>query len=225
MGTVPSCHSPVTSGVCSMAASKVVQSDFASKILEKHGWTEGAGLGKEEQGMQAPIRVFLRKTEDKTGMGHDPGKEFTDHWWMRVFNDAAKKGGTKTEIKCPKERKEKEMSEKQKAFYSRFTKGGILDQGVEEKKMDTDEESSSDDEPALKKSVPTLNDLHKICGGATGSRAGAAGMKMGGKLSRAAAQEKLFEEKIKSKTNKYEVQDGIESDTIPAEDETKKKKK
>ena len=28
-------------GVCSMAASKVVQSDFASKILEKHGWTEG----------------------------------------------------------------------------------------------------------------------------------------------------------------------------------------
>ena len=31
-------------------------------------------------------------------MGHDPGKEFTDHWWMRVFNDAAKKGGTKTEV-------------------------------------------------------------------------------------------------------------------------------
>lgn len=24
-------------------------------------------------------------------VGHDPGKEFTDHWWMRAFNDAAKK--------------------------------------------------------------------------------------------------------------------------------------
>jgi len=208
-----------------MASSKVVQSDFASKILGKHGWTEGAGLGKDEQGMQVPIRVFLRKTEDKTGMGHDPGKEFTDHWWMRAFNDAAKKAGTKTETKCPKERKEKELSEKQKAFYSRFTKGGILDQGVEEVKKDTDSGSSSEEEElALKKSVPTLDDLHKFCGGATGSRAGAAGIKMGGKLSRAAAQEKMFEEKLRSKKNKHENGVDNECDT-PGEDKKSRKRK
>ena len=24
------------------------------------------------------------------GVGHDPGKQFTDHWWDNVFNSAAK---------------------------------------------------------------------------------------------------------------------------------------
>ena len=27
---------------------------------------------------------------DKAGVGHDPSKEFTDHWWDNVFNNAAK---------------------------------------------------------------------------------------------------------------------------------------
>lgn len=55
--------------------------------LEKYGWEKGSGLGKEEQGMKEAIKVKLKF--DSTGVGHDPGEQFTHNWWEKAFNTAA----------------------------------------------------------------------------------------------------------------------------------------
>ena len=49
----------------------------------------GQGLGKYSQGMSEPIKPSLKF--DKTGVGHDPAKEFTDTWWSDAYKQAADK--------------------------------------------------------------------------------------------------------------------------------------
>ncbi|XP_012941845.1 G patch domain-containing protein 4 [Aplysia californica] len=205
-------------------------SEFARKQLEKHGWKKGSGLGKEEHGRADPIKVTLKM--DKAGVGHDPGKEFTDHWWMRAFNDAAKKIGTKKQAdpsESAETKKEKETSDRKKRFYAQFVKSSVLANGVEEK--DEDAESSSEDEDSTpQESLPTLDDLHKFCGGATGHRAAMFGFKMKGKLGRVAAHDRMFEEKLKSDSQSLVVGsidtklDETERDS-PSTDKKKKRKK
>mmetsp|Transcript_66903 Transcript_66903/g.143051 ORF Transcript_66903/g.143051 Transcript_66903/m.143051 type:complete len:319 (+) Transcript_66903:2-958(+) len=41
------------------------EDDFATKMLKKMGWKEGSGLGKEGQGMAAPL--IMKKTDTRTG--------------------------------------------------------------------------------------------------------------------------------------------------------------
>ncbi|CAB3999064.1 G patch domain-containing 4-like, partial [Paramuricea clavata] len=61
--------------------------DFAKKQLEKHGWSEGKGLGKDESGRASAIKVGVKN--NTLGVGFDVGKEFTNHWWDHLFNKAA----------------------------------------------------------------------------------------------------------------------------------------
>uniref|UniRef100_A0A4X2LCG7 G patch domain-containing protein 4 n=1 Tax=Vombatus ursinus TaxID=29139 RepID=A0A4X2LCG7_VOMUR len=60
---------------------------FAEEQLQKHGWIQGKGLGKKEDGIAQAIKVKLK--QDNAGVGHDPSKEFTDHWWSQLFNKTA----------------------------------------------------------------------------------------------------------------------------------------
>uniref|UniRef100_A0A8C9J7I3 G patch domain-containing protein 4 n=1 Tax=Panthera tigris altaica TaxID=74533 RepID=A0A8C9J7I3_PANTA len=60
---------------------------FAEEQLLKHGWTQGKGLGRKENGITQALRVTLK--QDTHGVGHDPAKEFTDHWWNELFNKTA----------------------------------------------------------------------------------------------------------------------------------------
>lgn len=60
---------------------------FAEKQLLKHGWTQGKGLGRKENGITQALKVTLK--QDTHGVGHDPAKEFTDHWWNELFNRTA----------------------------------------------------------------------------------------------------------------------------------------
>merc|ERR1712173_135436 len=60
---------------------------FAERFLEKTGWREGKGLGKNEQGIVDPIKASLKF--DSTGIGHDIAKEFTNHWWDLAFKKAS----------------------------------------------------------------------------------------------------------------------------------------
>uniref|UniRef100_A0A8C0JUR1 G patch domain-containing protein 4 n=1 Tax=Canis lupus dingo TaxID=286419 RepID=A0A8C0JUR1_CANLU len=60
---------------------------FAEEQLLKHGWTQGKGLGRNENGITQALRVTLK--QDTHGVGHDPAKEFTDHWWDELFNRTA----------------------------------------------------------------------------------------------------------------------------------------
>ena len=49
---------------------------FAEKLMRKQGWTDGQGLGRQEQGIVDPIKATLKF--DTTGIGHDIAKEFTN---------------------------------------------------------------------------------------------------------------------------------------------------
>ncbi|CAL1526576.1 unnamed protein product [Lymnaea stagnalis] len=202
----------------------MADSDFAKRQLRKYGWTEGAGLGKQENGRSDPIKVSLKM--DKTGVGHDPGKEFTDHWWLRVFNEAAQKiGQNKTNISSESTKK----SEDKKNFYKGFVKSSTLSNGIEKANKDSDSsDEESNDGPKV--SLPTLDDIHKFCGGATGHRAAMFGIKMKGKLSRVAEQDQQFEEQLKKKENRVGdcTQEKRTSDEVqnrPNNDTDKKMKK
>ncbi|VTJ69267.1 Hypothetical predicted protein, partial [Marmota monax] len=45
------------------------------------------GLGRKENGITQAIKVTLK--QDTHGVGHDPAKEFTNHWWNELFNKTA----------------------------------------------------------------------------------------------------------------------------------------
>ncbi|KAH9489930.1 G patch domain-containing protein 4 [Bulinus truncatus] len=158
-------------------------------MLKNQGWKEGSGLGKQEDGRAEPIKVALKK--DKRGVGHNLGEEFTDHWWLRVFNEAAQKIGGKKEGDIEREKVEKKSV--QNALYKGFVKSSTLTDGVETSVRD----SESDEDEKIDTEVPTLDDIYKFCGGATGHRAAMFGIKMKGKLSRVAKQDSHFEETLK----------------------------
>lgn len=47
----------------------------------------GQGLGKHNAGISQALKPSLKF--DNTGFGHDKAADFNDHWWERVFNEAA----------------------------------------------------------------------------------------------------------------------------------------
>ena len=67
----------------------VKKAHFAQTLMKKYGWSEGAGLGKREQGRQAPVKVLMKM--DKTGLGAKPGEEMANPWWAKAFNKHCKK--------------------------------------------------------------------------------------------------------------------------------------
>lgn len=50
-------------------------------------WLPGDGLGKNTDGIVAPIKASLKF--NTAGLGQDPAKDLTNNWWERVYNDAA----------------------------------------------------------------------------------------------------------------------------------------
>jgi len=65
------------------------QCDYGLKILEKMGWTEGKGLGVQENGRQECVQV--RRREDNLGLGTQTvtGEfKWNNNWWETKFNTA-----------------------------------------------------------------------------------------------------------------------------------------
>ncbi|KAI0240336.1 G patch domain-containing protein 4 [Lamellibrachia satsuma] len=99
--------------------------------LEKHGWQKGSGLGRGENGIKEAIKVKIKN--DTTGVGHDPGKEFSFHWWDHVFNKAAnsfqvhntEEGVRVTQVPA-KSKKAKKKATKKPAVWE-FYKGFYFD--------------------------------------------------------------------------------------------------
>merc|ERR1712014_153347 len=56
---------------------------------KKYGWTEGAGLGKREQGRKIAAKVAMKM--DTTGLGAKPGEEMANPWWAKAFNKHCKR--------------------------------------------------------------------------------------------------------------------------------------
>ncbi|XP_046570839.1 G patch domain-containing protein 4-like isoform X2 [Haliotis rubra] len=168
-------------------------STFARNQLLKHGWTEGSGLGREESGMTKAIKVHIKN--NKTGVGHDPGAEFTHHWWDHVFNKTAKaikvgadQNGEVTLSKKSPDSKEEKKAKKKMVLYGNFVKGATLKQEegrhVEEKEGSSS--SESEEETVYK---PSEEEVFQRCGGRTAHKGARHGLKLNGKLQRVQAME------------------------------------
>ncbi|KAK3930564.1 G patch domain-containing protein 4 [Frankliniella fusca] len=177
--------------------------DFAKRQLEKYGWSEGQGLGKNSTGITTALKPKVKL--NTAGIGHDPAQEFTYRWWEDAFNSAASNiniektqegievktvSEDSTEISAVKRAKIKRDKMQYGAFVKRetLTKGGSV--VPPENKSDPIEEAES----RVPKLPPTLNDeqLFQACGGLTAHKAARHGHKLSGKLQRVKEQEEAF---------------------------------
>ncbi|EDW39184.1 GL13950 [Drosophila persimilis] len=207
--------------------------DFAKKILNKYGWKEGEGLGKNNTGIAAPLKASLKF--DNAGLGVDRAQEFNDHWWERCFNEAAnnvevqvqqngqvstnrKQGEEAVEISTKgfSARKLRKAKEQQAvagaATYDNFLQTALLTQNGGE--VDNTERIKVEDIAVTKVSVLTDEELFKACGGRTAHKGARHGLKLSGKLARIEQQEREMLEKLQSRQK-----------SVLDEEPTKKKKK
>ena len=102
-------------------------SDFARKQMEKMGWKEGDGLGREGNGIVNHIKITKR--EDTLGLGAEDTdnqliESITDVWWAGAFDKVAqnikgKKNSNKKEKKEKKNKKDKKKDKKDKKSNSK----------------------------------------------------------------------------------------------------------
>ncbi|XP_012923462.1 G patch domain-containing protein 4 isoform X2 [Heterocephalus glaber] len=172
---------------------------FAEEQLLKHGWTQGKGLGRKENGITQPLKVTLK--QDTHGVGHDPAKEFTNHWWNELFNKTAanlvvETGQDGVQIRRLSKETTQHNHPKPNLLYQKFVKTATLTSG--EEKPDRNLESCSDDrqEPMPPESL-TDEMLLQACEGRTAHKAARLGITMKAKLARLEAQEQAFLARLK----------------------------
>ncbi|KAM8826326.1 G patch domain-containing protein 4 [Synchiropus picturatus] len=227
---------------------------FAEKQLKRHGWKEGKGLGREENGISEAIKVKVKC--NKGGVGHKEGEQFTFHWWDHVFNKASSslqvesdQNGIvlkKTEVSeddgSPLSNKKPRKASLAKAkLYGCFVKSATLLSGQEQpeakssKSGDSSSSSSSssdeDDDQRLDLSSTTkISDaaLMKACGGRTAHKGARHGLTMSAKLARLEQQEAEFMAKYGKKTLSTSEATTVSSSQSTDQEvvgKTKKKKK
>ncbi|XP_034486177.1 G patch domain-containing protein 4 [Drosophila innubila] len=212
--------------------------DFAKKILGKYGWKEGDGLGKNNNGIAAPLKASLKF--DNAGLGVDRATEFNDHWWERCFNEAAsnvtvkveQNGEVSTSRKAGEDaveistkgysaRKLKKAKDQQReaeggAIYEHFLKSALLTQSGGEV---TDSERIKPEDIAVSQvHVMTDDELFKACGGRTAHKGARHGLKLSGKLARLEQQEREMLAKLQAKQNEPQ-------EVEPTKTKKKKRKK
>ncbi|XP_055843503.1 G patch domain-containing protein 4 [Episyrphus balteatus] len=185
---------------------------FAEKLLKKYGWKEGEGLGKNNDGISVPLKANLKF--DNAGLGVDKADEFNNHWWERVFNEAAnnveiQKDGDKVVVNrkndesveiTTKEYSTRKLKKKTVGSYDNFLSSATLintgDEVANPFKIDTKEIEVSSYKPL------TDEELFAACGGRTAHKGARHGLKLSGKLARIEQQEK--EMLLKMQTNPIE---------------------
>ena len=70
-------------------SNKKVESDFATKMMEKMGWKEGKGLGAQLDGRTEIIQAERRDTGLGLGRSHKE-ETWNDDWWMNIYSGAMK---------------------------------------------------------------------------------------------------------------------------------------
>ncbi|XP_049638342.1 G patch domain-containing protein 4 [Suncus etruscus] len=168
---------------------------FAEEQLLKHGWTQGKGLGRKENGITQALKVTLK--QDTHGVGHDPAKEFTDHWWSDLFNRTAASMVVETnqdgvQIRRVSKETSRHNHPKPNALYQKFVKVATLTSSGEKPVQDLEhysEDNSSGTEPPK---ILTDEMLLQACEGRTAHKAARLGITMKAKLARLEAQEQAF---------------------------------
>lgn len=183
--------------------------NFAQSILEKYGWSEGQGLGKSNDGIVKPIKATYKF--DNGGLGHDAAaSDFNNHWWERVYNDAASNvkvstAGDKPIIQTNEEdavdistssinfKKMKKKHGKLAGFGTFIKTATLTNTGRESANMD-----QVNIDEFRHETVKSLTDeeLFAACGGRTAHKGARHGLKLSGKLARMAEQDAKLMERI-----------------------------
>lgn len=169
--------------------------DFAKKQLVKYGWTEGKGLGRNEDGISTALKPKLKF--DNSGIGHNLSDEFTNNWWEKHFNSACQNIDVQVdddEVKINKISATEPSTSKSRFEYGSFIKTSKLtDKGIE----DYQRPSTSNSAPDVPIIPLTDDELFAACGGRTAHKGARHGLKLNGKLSRIEKQEKILLKKLK----------------------------
>ncbi|XP_040188200.1 G patch domain-containing protein 4 isoform X2 [Rana temporaria] len=223
-----------TSPSPAMAGTPSVKSQgmkFAEEHLQRHGWTEGKGLGKRESGISKAIKVKVKC--DSAGVGHNSAEQFTFHWWDHVFNKTASSISVEPDqdgVQVKKvtdedsvvtNKKPRKALTNRDMLYGRFIKSATLLSGGEQPvEKESSSDSSEDEDEKLNLSSATKltdEDLVKICGGRTAHKGARHGLTMNAKLLRIEEQEQAFMEKYrKEKPNKEPAKLSLEKDVETA---------
>ena len=163
-------------------------SKFACSFLKKYGWTEGKGLGTNEEGMAEPIKIKIKR--DLTGVGYDNAEQFSKCWWEDAFKNAAANIVVENHYDGVKIAAKTEIVKPTKAMhfsYKHFVPKGVMVNGVVETKKD-----SSSSEEDSENFHWTDDQLLNACAGRTAHKGARHGIKQSGKLTRLALHDKTF---------------------------------
>ncbi|XP_014606656.1 PREDICTED: G patch domain-containing protein 4 [Polistes canadensis] len=194
-------------------------SNFAKEQLLKYGWTEGKGLGKNENGIAEALRPKLKFNSE--GLGYNSSS--STEWWQTAFDNASRnivinkqndeisfsvvnKNSTAdkaAEIMLKsKESRQKMYNNSRKLEMTNFIKPLTLKKIEKERK----------EEASKKISILTDDELFKACGGRTGHKGARHGLTMSGKLERIHQQEKRLLHLMKRLTLKNAAKTATEMD-------------
>jgi len=182
-----------------MADNKIIQ-----KQMNKFGWKEGNGLGKDQQGLKEAIKISVKN--NKNGLGLDLSEQYVFHWWDHAFNKVASSimvknsGGEVTISKRKNAQENGTVSSKRptsigagkELLYGRFVRSGMTvignkTVGVVEKKSST--EDCVEEESRDFSNKNSLERAFEMSGGRTAHAAARHGHKLSGKLKRLHDQE------------------------------------
>ncbi|XP_045782250.1 G patch domain-containing protein 4 [Maniola jurtina] len=205
--------------------------EFARKQLEKYGWTDGKGLGKDENGISEPLKAKIKHSH--TGVGYNPASDFTEHWWSALYDKAAsnlevenKNGKTKkirrksneefeiTNSTWKMKRKKKEKQQEKEEYSEFFVKTAVMGQGGDKTTRVRDSDSQSESESESKDAVKmTDEELFAACQGRTAHKGARHGLRALGKLARIEQQEQILLQQIKYKGYSHHEKIKKNSDT------------
>lgn len=216
--------------------------DFARKILSKYGWKDGDGLGKNNNGIAKPLKATLKF--DSSGFGADQAAaDFNNHWWERVFNEAAnnvdvKQDGEQVQMNLKnaddgveistksysmkKLKKAKQNREVEKSYDNFLQAATLTNQGDE---IENPDKIATDDIEVTKVKFLTDEELFKACGGRTAHKGARHGLKLSGKLSRIEQQEAELLAKMMENQNNVTKENTVLSKTQNKEKNQERKKK
>ena len=187
--------------------SYVSDMDFAKKYLESYGWSQGKGLGKNEDGISRPLR--LRSQKDAVGLGFDRTSQFNSQVWFAKMDVAIiearaidrKRQDKKTEDHTSnRKRKSNDEDEslpgKSSKFYSQFVKS---QSSANDQQLDKDIYSKPKRVKAKKDNIALdLDEVFKKTKGMTCHRSAHTGLTLSGKMKRLQDQEQEFKQMTKS---------------------------
>lgn len=209
--------------------------DFAKNILQKYGWREGDGLGKNSDGIVKPIKANFKF--NNTGLGTDQAKDHTNRWWERVFDEAAnnldvgpagkirQKEHDAVEISANSYsvKKLKQKTADGKASYGGFLKASRLLTAVG-REEELEGHVKTEDIEFKPTKVLTDEELFAACGGRTAHKGARHGLKLSGKLARIEAQNSKLLQELESKSFEKVIKSN-EWQQVQKKKKSKKKKR